>query len=127
MAKYGTITHLENADFDSKGNIKIEEMSSENLPVFFIIYAPWCGHCQTTEPEFTALHKKHNKKGVLISCVNADAEPQLKERLIGILKKSGINFQGFPTLVLYHNQKYREYDGSRDWKDMKKFIKKYIK
>lgn len=80
-------------------------------------YAPWCGHCVTTKPQFNKLGKSQiiNGKKVLIEKVNGDIE---KEKVKGI--------KGYPTIILYNNGKKKEFNGQRTTAGFKKFLKDNI-
>lgn len=120
------IGHLENIDFDAQGRVKTETFMTRNLPLFFIIYAPWCGHCKVAAPEFVRLAQQVHNQKVFIACLNgADESSEAKalmQRLPGILGKDGIRFQGFPTLILYKDGKYIEYKGARKAEAMKQYL-----
>lgn len=111
-----------------------ENPSGTDALVMF--YAPWCGHCKTTKPEFdralggiacdyedyiSGKCKKHNGKIALIK-VNGDDHPH-------VMKKHGV--EGFPTIKYVKNiqdnqnlsgSKHIEYSGNRDSSGFESFV-----
>lgn len=75
---------------------------------FAFFYAPWCGHCQRTKPEWEKFEKMNNTDIKLVQ-INCDENKELAE-------KHGI--QGFPTFHylpqgLNHPESKVEYKGDR--------------
>jgi len=62
-----------------------------------MFYAPWCPHCQTLEPVWDKLTKKHaNNTTVVLKKVNCDEQPKEAE-------KHGV--AGFPTILMFRDGK----------------------
>ena len=101
-------------------NFKKEVMESDKN-VFIKFYAPWCGHCKALAPKYEELAKKMSKyEDVKIVEVDATANeyPDI------------FTVRGYPTLYLLKaNEKNSpiQYNGSREVKDMKSWLKKQIK
>jgi len=79
-------------------------------------YAPWCGHCKSLEPEWSAAAKKVSKLNpkVLLAKVDAEKHKDLAE-------KYGVS--GYPTIKIFKKGKAEEYDGPREAKGIVKFVK----
>ena len=72
-----------------------------------IFYAPWCGHCKKSLPDF----KKAVSEGDNIIMINSDDEPELTKKY---------NVNGFPTIMKASGE---QYTGSRDSDSILKFSK----
>ncbi len=83
--------------------------SSELLTVF-IIYAPWCGHCKNSMPEF----EKASRSSDNILLINSD-DPANES----ILSQYGV--KSFPTIIKSDGTSYF---GNRKSEDILKFAKK---
>ena len=125
------VGHLQNRDFDSSGRINMNYEGSrtyngEQKPVFFMMYASYCGHCHKAKPAFAEAVKTHNQSSVFLCALQTDdPNPTIKmmmNRLQNALKRDGINFSGVPTYILYKNGRYIEYQGGRDTSSLLKFI-----
>jgi thiol-disulfide isomerase/thioredoxin len=99
-----------------------------------MFYAPWCGHCQSSKPEFdqslggiacdykdylAGKCRKHNGKVALIK-VNGDEHPE-------VMKSHGV--QGFPTFKYIKNVNSNdlsgtpiEYSGGRNKNEFENFV-----
>lgn len=79
-------------------------------------YAPWCGHCKSLAPEWSAAASKTKKLNppVLLAKVDADKHSELAS-------KYGVS--GYPTIKVFKNGKESEYDGPRESKGIVKFVK----
>ena len=76
---------------------------------FVMYYADWCHHCQTAKPEFLKLRSRYYK----IPCKLVN-EKEMKE-----------NIEGFPTFILYKNNKKIFYEGDRTLNDFILFLNKH--
>jgi hypothetical protein len=77
-----------------------------------LIYAPWCGHCHEYVPEYIE-HAPYLSKDMSIFLVNGDdstGEP---------FEPKGVQFQGFPTLIMF-NPRTRAWE---PWTDSRKDFK----
>lgn len=94
---------------DLKGSFRVEAFENQmNGPVFVIFYAPWCGHCKRTMPEFEKLQQSFKGPVKLVS-INADLEEN--KELVQSQK-----VQGFPTIRYFPSGmsgKFDEYNGER--------------
>jgi len=85
------------------------------------IYADWCGHCQTLEPEWNKI-KKMMKKNKNIEMIEIEEKNQTK---LDILKNQFPELQvnGYPTIFKIRPNRHIEYyTGNRNAIDMKKWI-----
>lgn len=76
------------------------EAKGKHLVLYF---APWCGHCKALKPEWEKLEKS-GVKGVTVSKVNSDDEPDK-------VKEAGVD--GFPTIIFYNDGVKSVYTGAR--------------
>jgi len=98
-----------------KGNFNQVISTYENVLVEF--YAPWCGHCQKLEPEYSkaAEYFKQEGKQVRLAKVDCTVEEE-------ICKNFGI--EGFPTLLIFMEGKPSEYTGGRTANTIIGWVKK---
>ncbi|KAJ2179291.1 hypothetical protein EV181_005949, partial [Coemansia sp. RSA 532] len=94
-------------------------------PTFVKFYAPWCGHCQTLEPEYErAATRTH---GVAkFYAVNCDVESNR-----GLCAR--YNVQGFPTLKVFTEKRTKrgsrravDYQGARKASAMAKYARSML-
>lgn len=100
---------------DVRGAISFETFQNGDAPTFTMFYAPWCGHCKTTKPEFEKL-KAQYKGPAKIHMINGDEEKEM-------MKKH--NVRGFPTLRYYPSGMdgdFDEYNGERTVEGMLQFL-----
>lgn len=76
-----------------------------------LIYAPWCGHCHEYVPEYIE-HAPYLSKDMSIFLVNGDSTDEPFE-------PKGVQFQGFPTLIMF-NPRTRAWE---PWTDSRKDFK----
>jgi len=83
-----------------------DEAVREDNNILVEFYAPWCGHCQSLEPEYAKAAKKlkESNSGITLGKVDATVETKLGE-------KFGV--QGFPTLKFFKKGVAQEYGGGR--------------
>jgi len=75
----------------------------------FIFYAPWCGHCKRSMPEF----EKAADSSDSVELVNSDENPDA-------VSKYGI--QGFPTIIKVKSSgEIKKYSGERTADDILAF------
>lgn len=114
-----------------QGNIYPSSKQSQGKAVFFAIYSDTCGHCVKMKPEYIKLAQElnRNESKVVIAALNSKGlpnEPEQKaalDMMISVLKANGIQFEGFPTFILFRQGKFQEYKGARDLKGFKQFLK----
>ncbi len=82
-------------------------------------YAPWCGHCKTSQPEY---EKLDNAAGsdfniAMFDCTVPENEKFSEE--LDSQSSHGYRINGFPTHVIFINGiYYGMYEGRRDSKSM---------
>jgi len=74
-------------------------------PSMVIIYADWCGHCQSAEPEWTSLADKVDGKAAVYAIESEDYK--------------GGDVSGYPTIKLVKGGKAVDYSGDRSAESMK--------
>ena len=104
-----------------KGSFQIEafENEEESKKCFVLFYAPWCGHCKTTKPDFDLF--KESYKGP-VKIIDIDCEDEQNKELV-----AKHEIKGFPTIRYYPdglNGQYTEYNGGRTTDDFKEYISK---
>jgi thiol-disulfide isomerase/thioredoxin len=102
-----------------KGSFQIEafENQGSNGPAFIMFYAPWCGHCKTTKPEFERFQQSY--KGP-IKIIAIDCDDDENKELV-----SQQEVKGFPTIRYYPiglSGKYDEYNGERTAEGFKEYV-----
>jgi len=102
------VVHLNEEDF--------KPFLKKKKHVLVMFYAPWCGHCKSAKPEFTAAaeHFAENTK-VELAAVDCTKEKSVC---------SAYEVSGFPTFRYFHyfNKEKKSYDGGRTRKDFVAFL-----
>ncbi|XP_030031135.2 protein disulfide-isomerase A5 isoform X1 [Manduca sexta] len=81
-----------------------------------MFYAPWCGHCKSTKPEFVkAAEKFVDELIVLFGAVDCTAEQELCAQY---------DVKGYPTIKYfsYFDKQVKEYSGGRKEADLVSYI-----
>jgi thiol-disulfide isomerase/thioredoxin len=104
---------------DVRGAISFETFENSNEPTFTMFYAPWCGHCKTTKPNFDTLKSQYKGKAKIVAVNGDEAKDTIKEHGV----------QGFPTLRYYpkgmgNAKQFDEYNGERTVEGMLQFLQK---
>ena len=102
---------------DVRGVISFETFENSDQPTFTMFYAPWCGHCKTSHPEFQKV-KETFKGDIKMVDINGDENKDA-------MKTHGI--QGFPTMRYYPNgmsdtKNFDEYTGGRTSSEIQSFL-----
>ena len=85
---------------------KFESITDDTVLIF---YAPWCGHCKKSMPEFITASEQGNGKVMLFNSDDPDT--------IELLKKYSV--RGFPTIMKASGEMY---NGQRYSKDILEFV-----
>jgi protein disulfide-isomerase A1 len=86
--------------------------------VLLEVYAPWCGHCKKLEPVWNDLGQQFANDDTLVIAKMDGTTNEV----------DGLNAQGFPTILFYpaganKTPGGQAYNGGRELKDFKDFIK----
>merc|ERR1711892_932967 len=94
-----------------------DQAITENEYVLVEFYAPWCGHCQSLEPEYAQAAQDLAEQGSPIKLGKVDATAE---------KETGTKFdiEGFPTLKFFKNGEASEYNGPREAKGIVSWLLK---
>jgi len=99
---------------DSKVVVLTDKNFSESLAKgtwLVKFYAPWCGHCKNLVPTWESLARKHSGS---FNVAKLDATVETKTAGM-------FNVQGYPTLILFKDNKYWTHQGGRDEKELVEF------
>ena len=87
-----------------------------------LIFAKWCGHCQSLKPEWEKMKEKLDGKHKIIEIDDDDAD---KNEIIDNINKSlhqdKLEANGFPTIFKTHRRRLEYYDGGRTANDIEKW------
>lgn len=107
------VAYLQDFDFDSSGNL-INQSIPKNKPVIIMIQAEFCGHCTTAKPAFQDFANK-NKDRVFCATIQGDGKQKGERELSKNINKIHPNFRGYPSYVVYKNNKFfKIHEGGRD-------------
>ncbi len=80
---------------------------------FVLVYAEWCGHCNNLKPDFIKFAEK--AQFIHTYAINSEDNENLLKR-INNDKKAPFKIQGYPTILIYSNGKFKEeYKGEHNW------------
>jgi len=110
------IMYLERPDFTDDGNLV---PALRRTPIFVMIQANFCGHCQSAKPAFQRLAEQG-----LVTCmtIQGDGERQSERNIVPLLSKIYPGFQGYPSYILFVGGRKIPYKGGRDLISMRKFV-----
>ena len=100
-----------------------------------LLYAPWCGHCTRTMPEFEKAKALLEGSGIETAKVNYDRHGgEIKARKIGdsmfatIGHKDGVAsvVEGYPTILMFSGTHVAKYTGPRTAKDMADTVQNFV-
>jgi len=102
-----------------RGSFQIEafENNQSSKACFVMFYAPWCGHCKTTKPEFEKFQESY--KGP-IKIISIDCDDDQNKAIV-----SQQEIKGFPTIRYYPDGlegQYTEYNGGRTSDDFNEYV-----
>ena len=99
------VAYLEDEDFDSEGNLKINGIP-KNKPVVVMIQAVFCGHCSTAKPAFQEF--ANNNENVFCATIQGDGERDSEKKLARRLESIKPGFRGFPDYCLFIDGKRQD-------------------
>jgi len=94
-----------------------EEAVNGDSMIMVEFYAPWCGHCQSLEPEYAKAAKALKDEGseIKLGKVDATIENKLAEKF---------QVQGFPTIKFFKKGKAVDFTGGRTSEEIVGWLKK---
>jgi len=111
--------------FDNNSNKEYipKNTQKKNEPTIYYFYTTWCPHCTEAIPHIDELEneiKKMNKRqnNMVIFLRKIDCDKPDNEKL---LKKYKV--EGFPTIILEHNNKIYNYEAKPNSKHLTQFVK----
>ena len=116
-------TYVESFTAELSTEIKIlkPENISQNEIVIVKFYAPWCGYCKKIEPDWKKIIKKYHNKNIknkIVKVQQLDCDKHEKEE-----KKHKI--PGYPTIRIYTKGQQLEFEETRDFTHISKFIENF--
>ncbi|CAL6010888.1 Protein_disulfide isomerase [Hexamita inflata] len=97
-------------------NLTIHEFHNLTEPTFIKLYAPWGGHCKHLAPKFEELSTVTNVKVAQVDCTDESVNHTCSE----------LNVRGYPTLKLFFNNQFIDYEGDREVGAMKLWVETTI-
>lgn len=115
MMQMENLENMEEAMMEpSSDGMSPQAIMDSDRPMMVFFYAPWCGHCQRSKPEFEKLMQMARGRAFMINC----------DEHQDIAKAHDI--QGFPTIRYYpngpRNGNPQEYMGDRSAQNMMEFM-----
>tara|TARA_Y100001935_G_scaffold248144_1_gene244953 strand:- start:4370 stop:4873 length:504 start_codon:yes stop_codon:yes gene_type:complete len=111
--------------FDKNSNKEYipKKTQKKNEATIYYFYTTWCPHCTEATPHIDELENEikimnKSQKNIIIFLRKIDCDKSNNEKL---LKK--YNVEGFPTIVLDHNNKIYNYEAKPNSKHLKDFVK----
>ena len=97
-------------------NKKMYNGKKENNFTVIFFLAPWCGHCQKLKPVLDNIQSdlgKSRYNGVMAKVYDTEIDKMRYKK----------NVNAFPTISVFNKSgKYEDYKGSRDEKDLSRFL-----
>ncbi len=84
---------------------EVKKLLESDGPIMVIIYADWCGHCQSAEPEWTKLADMVDKKATIYAIESEEYK--------------GGDVSGYPTMKIVKKGSASDYTGGRAAEEMK--------
>jgi thiol-disulfide isomerase/thioredoxin len=107
--------YLSKKDFNEKNNQQLNWPLSNGISIVKF-YAPWCGYCKKSQPDYEKLDKRAS--GDFNICMYDIESGDNKLFLQDINNSSlyGFKVEGYPTHVIFSNGNYlKVYNGERDY------------
>jgi protein disulfide-isomerase-like protein len=87
-----------------------------------LFHADWCGHCKKFMPTWDSLSSKWNDSQKNVKLMKVDCgKPAENEAHAELMKK--YNIKGYPTILVFENGNFTEYEGARSEADIETFLK----
>jgi protein disulfide-isomerase A1 len=102
---------LDDSNFD-------EELKKHDV-LFVKWYAHWCSHCKSLAPEYSLAAEILSKDTPPVYLAKIDAT-------VATENAQKFEIQGFPTLKMWYNGEWKEYDGGRTHTDIVQWVRKRL-
>ena len=96
----------------------LKQMGGQKYPELITFTAKWCGHCTKFQPVIEELQANSKKLNIKVTSYDSEKDKLMIDEY---------KIQGFPTIMLNHNNKLIEYNGRRDKESIVNFINSYVK
>jgi thiol-disulfide isomerase/thioredoxin len=110
------VANLEPSDFSGKTlTIKGQNMPGKTSA---LVWASYCGHCNTVAPIFAKLASRNNKNtiddySITITAVQGDSKDPSDKETLAILQNL-TPIRGYPTILIFKNGEFSyQYNGDR--------------
>lgn len=126
--KYDTYYKLlmQNRDiYDNKDTIKKD--TKDNKIAIVLVFAEWCGHCRALRPTWDDMVKQIDDNKYDVVEINSDNQEEGIQSLKNKYEVDDIDVNGYPTIGSIKNNKFTNYNGSRNIKDLLKWTKTLMK
>ena len=130
-SKYDTYYRLlmQNRDIsdisDNKDTIKKD--TKDNKIAIVLIFAEWCGHCQALRPIWDDMVQQIDDNKYDVIEINSDNQEEGINSLKDKYEVDDISVNGYPTIGSIKNNKFTNYNGGRNIKDLMKWTKTLMK
>ena len=112
----------------NKHNVTQDKHKVKGVITIGLIYANWCGHCQSLKPEWQKM--KYNvmktpsyKRGIYrFSEIEHDKAPTEIEKINSGLNGNKLSANGYPTIFKVNRGKLKYYQGNRTAGELQKWF-----
>ena len=117
------ISYLDINDFDDNGNIINPMILIGNKPIFIMLQANFCGFCKMAKPDFQKFAE--STKRFFCATIQADSKNPDVVNLQPKMDKIYPNLVGFPSYIIFYQDKKIIYSGGRSFNDFQKFEEEF--
>ena len=124
---YKLLMQNRNINDESDTQTKEKEYKKNNKIGIVLVFAEWCGHCQALRPTWDDMVKQIDDNKYDVVEINSDNQEEEIQSLKNKYEVDDINVNGYPTIGSIKNNKFTNYNGSRNIKDLMKWTKTLMK